>query len=218
MKWCCCLLLVAASALHAQGVSGSDPSFLLEGAYSQVGKTVTYDGAYRRIGYPGGDVPLDRGVCTDVLIRAYRHAGIDLQVIVHEDMVRDFHAYPRIWGAARPDSNIDHRRVPNLITYLARHGTTLAISARANDYAPGDIVSWRLASGVPHIGLVSHRRAGERYMVVHNIGEGTKIEDVLFEYEITGHFRYGRNAPDPSIERTPSSRLRLPTITAQVER
>src|SRR5262249_56961850 len=126
----------------------------------------------------------DGGVCTDGLVRDYRHGGLDLQVPVHEDMARAFDTYPRLWGLAKPDSNIDHRRVPNLANFFRRHGATLPVSARGADYAPGDIVTWRLSSGVPHIGLVSDRRAGERFLVVHNIGDGARVEDVLFRYEL----------------------------------
>src|SRR5215813_329844 len=147
--------MLLCAALAAQEPPAVRLERLLEGAYAQVGVTTGYDGAYRRVPYPGGDVPLDRGVCTDVLLRAYRHAGLDLQVLVHEDMARAFDTYPRLWGLAKPDSNIDHRRVPNLANFFRRHGATLPVSARGADYAPGDIVTWRLSSGVPHIGLVS---------------------------------------------------------------
>ena len=163
---------------------------LLEGAERQVGVTVVYDGSYRRLAYPGGDVPPERGVCTDVVVRAYRNAGIDLQVLVHEDLKRAFAAYPQLWGARRPDRNIDHRRVPNLATFFARHGEVLPVSREARDYRPGDIVTWRLASGLPHIGIVSARVAGGQPLVIHNIGAGTVFEDVLFANPVTGRFRY----------------------------
>ncbi len=163
---------------------------MIEGAKRQVGVTRGYDPAYRRIGYPNGDVPLHTGVCTDVIIRSFRHAGIDLQVLVHEDMKRNFAVYPKTWGLRRPDTNIDHRRVPNLATFFKRKGRALPVTRRAADYKPGDIVTWRLASGVPHIGLVSDVRRGDRHLVVHNIGGGAQIEDVLFAYELTGHFRW----------------------------
>ena len=130
------------------------------------------------------------GVCTDVVIRAYRHAGADLQVLVHEDMKANFAKYPKAWGLRGPDRNIDHRRVPNLATFFRRHGAALPVTRRGSDYAPGDIVTWRLSSGVPHIGIVSDVRSAGRYLVVHNIGSGAQIEDVLFAYELTGHFRY----------------------------
>ena len=163
---------------------------LLEGAYRQVGVTRIYDGGYRRIPFPGGDVPLERGVCTDVLVRAYRHAGLDLQLLVHEDMTRAFAAYPRRWGLSRPDPNIDHRRVLNLATFFRRHGRTLPVSARPEDYGAGEIVTWRLPSGAPHIGLVADRQRDGRPLIVHNVGSGARVEDVLFDYEVTGHYLY----------------------------
>ena len=131
-------------------------------------------------------------MCTDVLVRAYRKAGIDLQVLVHEDMTRAFGAYPRLWGLSGPDSNIDHRRVQNLRVFFARHGKTLPVTSSARDYRPGDIVVWRLSSGVPHIGLVSSRfvPGTDRPLIIHNIGQGAREEDALFLYAVTGHFRY----------------------------
>jgi len=163
---------------------------VIDGAKRQVGVTRGYDSAYRRIPYPNGDVPLETGVCTDVIVRAYRHAGIDLQALVHRDMKANFAAYPKIWRLRRPDPNIDHRRVPNLGTFFRRRGGALPVTRRGGDYRPGDIVTWRLSSGVPHIGLVSDVRRGDRHLVVHNIGAGTQIEDVLFAYELTGHYRW----------------------------
>jgi uncharacterized protein YijF (DUF1287 family) len=164
---------------------------LVQGAQRQVGVTRYYESQYRKIGYPGGDLPLDRGVCTDVIIRAYRNAGIDLQVLVHEDMAAHFSAYPKLWGLRGPDPNIDHRRVPNLATFFHRHGTALPVTRRAADYKPGDIVTWQLADGLSHIGVVSEVKARSgRYLMVHNIGAGAQIEDVLFAYKITGHYRY----------------------------
>lgn len=167
---------------------------VIEGAKRQVGVTHGYDSSYRRIPYPGGDVPLSSGVCTDVIIRAYRHAGTDLQLLVHQDMKANFGAYPKNWGLRRPDPNIDHRRVPNLGTFFKRKGGRLAVTRRGADYRPGDVVTWRLSSGVPHIGLISDipSRSTDRFLVVHNIGSGAQIEDVLFSYEITGHYRFGR--------------------------
>lgn len=181
------LLLVLAVPLLA------DPK-VIAGAKKQVGVTRGYDPAYRRIAYPNGDVARETGVCTDVIIRAYRHAGVDLQVLVHEDMKAHFSKYPKNWGLRRPDTNIDHRRVPNLATFFTRRDGKLAVTRRGADYKPGDVVTWRLSSGVPHIGLVSDVRAGntDRYLVVHNIGAGAQIEDVLFEYELTGHYRFER--------------------------
>jgi uncharacterized protein YijF (DUF1287 family) len=155
---------------------------------------VRYDPAYVRIAYPGGDVPADTGVCTDEVIRTYRAVGIDLQKEVHEDMEQNFSAYPRRWRwlSAHTDSNIDHRRVPNLMVFFGRKGEALAIGQRSEDFAPGELVTWDLGGGVPHIGIVVDRKwpASGRYMILHNIGQGPKIEDVLFNWKITGHYRY----------------------------
>lgn len=154
---------------------------------------VTYDPTYYRIPYPGGDVPADRGVCTDVVVRAYRKLGIDLQKEVHEDMRANFGKYPKNWGLSAPDRNIDHRRVPNLMVFFARHGETLPLSPDASEYRPGDIVCWQLVNGSTHIGIVSDKKnqAGTRYQMVHNIGGGQVLEDCLFRYRIIGHYRYG---------------------------
>ena len=151
-----------------------------------------YDPSYYSIAYPGGDVPNDRGVCTDVVIRAYRQLGIDFQQLIHEDMRKHFSAYPKLWGNPSTDRNIDHRRVPNIETFLTRQGAALTISERPLDYRPGDLVSWRLDGGQPHIGIVSDRYAadGKRPLIIHNIGAGTSEEDMLFRYPINGHFRY----------------------------
>lgn len=167
---------------------------MIAGAKKQVGVTRSYDPTYRRIGYPNGDVPRETGVCTDVVIRAYRHAGVDLQVLVHEDMKAAFSSYPKTWGLRRTDTNIDHRRVPNLATFFTRKGKSLPVTRRGADYRPGDIITWRLSSGVPHIGVVSDVpvRGSDRFLVVHNIGSGAQIEDVLFAYALSGHYRYGR--------------------------
>lgn len=164
---------------------------LIDAARQQIGITQFYNGSYVRIPYPGGDVPLDRGVCTDVLIRAYRKCGSDLQVLVHEDMMKAWAAYPKFWGLSKPDSNIDHRRVPNLSIFFARHGKLLKINSDAKLYLPGDIVTWKLPSGVPHIGIISDRRTVLGVpLVIHNIGQGTQEEDVLFLYSLTGHYRF----------------------------
>ena len=160
-----------------------------------------YDGSYVRLAYPGGDVPVERGVCSDVVIRAMRAAGVDLQQAVHEDMRRNFAAYPALWGLRRPDRNIDHRRVPNLETWLRRAGHALPATGRASDYLPGDLVSWRLPGGLPHIGVVSDRRARDgsgRPLVVHNIGAGAQVEDVLLAWPPVGHFRPFREAAPPA--------------------
>jgi uncharacterized protein len=167
---------------------------LVAAAIERTHHSVRYVSAYVRIPYPGGDVPSDTGVCTDEIIRAYRAVGVDLQKNVHEDMLQNFSAYPnkRRWLLAHPDANIDHRRVPNLMVFFQRKGERLSITSRAEDYAPGDLVTWDLGGNVPHIGIVVDQkaRASGRYMVVHNIGEGPKMEDVLFNWKITGHYRY----------------------------
>jgi len=158
--------------------------------------TVRYDPSYLSIPYPMGDVPDDTGVCADVVIRAYRALGVDLQRLLHEDISANFDLYPshRIWGLTAPDSNIDHRRVPNLQVFFRRFGQSLPVSDRAADYRPGDIVTWMLAGKLPHIGIVSSARSrdGKRPLVVHNIGAGPKEEDVLFVYPLSGHYRYPR--------------------------
>jgi uncharacterized protein YijF (DUF1287 family) len=184
---------VAARAVSGQGHAMPEAYVqrLVAAAVEQTRASVTYDGSYRRIAYPGGDVPADIGVCADVIVRAYRRVGVDLQVKVHEDMRRAFGAYPKIWGLKHPDTNIDHRRVPNLRAYLRRAGAERAVSSNASSYLPGDVVTWTVPRNLPHIGLVSSEVAPSgRYMVVHNIGRGAELEDMLFQFPITGHYRY----------------------------
>ncbi len=184
-------LLLLASPLLAQqtAVFGEE---LAKAALSLTEDKVLYDPSYFSIPYPMGDVPADRGVCTDVVIRAYRKLGMDLQQRVHEDMKAHFSKYPKIWGLSRTDRNIDHRRVPNLMTFFSRHGRVLPSTTEAIDYQAGDIVCWNLGGGITHIGLlVSQRSAdGKRPLVVHNIGAGQVLEDVLFAYRIIGHYCY----------------------------
>lgn len=155
---------------------------------------VTYDGAYHRLEYPGGDVPANIGVCTDVIIRSYRQLGIDLQKLVHEDMQNNFRAYPskRIWGLTKPDKNIDHRRVPNLQVYFERHAQVLTKSLNAADYKTGDIVTWMLPGNLPHIGMVVNQISQDsgHPLIVHNIGRGPEMSDMLFAHTITGHYRF----------------------------
>ena len=153
---------------------------------------VTYDPGYYIIDYPNGDIPEDKGVCTDVIIRAYRLIGIDLQKDVHEDMSANFDEYPDNWGLTKPDKNIDHRRVPNLMTLFRRKGTVKPITQNPEDYIPGDIVCWELPEGITHIGIVVHIKSddGKRNLIVHNIGEGQVLEDCLFNFKIIGHYRY----------------------------
>lgn len=166
---------------------------LAEAAIERTAHEVTYDGSYRSIPYPGGDVPDHVGVCTDVVIRAYRALGIDLQKDVHEEMTAHFEAFPPRWGLARPDPNIDHRRVPNLQVLFERRGESLPVTADAGSYAVGDLVTWRVAGRLPHIGIVTGRRStdGQRPLIVHNIGRGPELDDMLFVHPITGHYRYG---------------------------
>lgn len=153
---------------------------------------VQYDPSYFRIDYPNGDVPGDKGVCTDVIIRAYRKLGIDLQKEVHEDMIANFDKYPKSWGLNHTDKNIDHRRVPNLMAFFTRHGTVKPISQTPKDYQPGDIVCWNLSGGITHIGIISKKKAPDkqRHLIIHNIGAGQVLEDCLFRYKIIGHYRF----------------------------
>jgi uncharacterized protein YijF (DUF1287 family) len=180
-----------ALAQHAADADVSFPVKVATGAELRALKNEIYDPAYVTLSYPMGDVPDDRGVCTDTVIRAFRHAGVDLQVEVHEDMKRNFSAYPKSWGLTKPDRNIDHRRVPNLETLFRRKGGALAVSMRANDYLPGDVVSWRLTgSGLPHIGVVTRKRVNGRPLVAHNIGAGTQEEPCLFDWPMHDWFRF----------------------------
>jgi len=155
---------------------------------------VVYDPTYFNISYPNGDVPSDKGVCTDVVIRAYRKLGIDLQKEVHEDMKANFQKYPKNWGLKHPDKNIDHRRVPNLMVFFTRYGQVKPITDKPEDYSPGHIVCWNLGGAVTHIGLVVNKKSadGKRYLIVHNIGGGQVLADCLFEYKIIGHYTYGK--------------------------
>lgn len=168
---------------------------LADTALGLINPSIVYDPAYISIGYPNGDVAPDRGVCTDVIIRAYRKMDIDLQKEVHEDMAKNFSQYPRKWGRNAPDKNIDHRRVPNLMTFFSRKGQSLPVSNNAADYLPGDIVTWNLSNGMTHIGLVVDKKSAdkERYLLLHNIGGGQILADCLFSFEITGHYRYKKS-------------------------
>ena len=202
-----CMWWAIATAQAPAGESEARLRTLLAAAHAQVGVTLRYDPAYVRLSYPNGDVPADRGVCSDVVIRAFRALGIDLQQRVHEDMRTHFAAYPRHWGLARPDRSIDHRRVPNLEVFFTRHGRRLPASGDPADYLPGDLVTWRLPGNLPHIGIVTAHRDGAaavsdlplapRPWIVHNVGVGARVEDVLFAWPITGHFRYLPEDPAP---------------------
>jgi uncharacterized protein YijF (DUF1287 family) len=185
--------LVAGAARAELPLTAERAGRLVAAAIERTLQPEVYDGSYVRIPYPNGDVPEDRGVCTDLVVRSYRALGVDLQRLVHEDMRRDFAAYPQLWGLPGPDPNIDHRRVPNLRAFFARHGAELPVSQDPAAYRAGDLVTWRLTNGLPHIGIVTDRRSpdGRRPLIAHNIGNGSTLEDMLFEFPITGHYRYG---------------------------
>ena len=189
------LIFILTLIFFAQDIySESFENDIVKAAYERTNHNVRYDGAYISIGYPNGDVPSNIGVCTDVVIRSYRKLGTDLQKLVHEDISNNFSKYPsnRIWSLTRPDKNIDHRRVPNLQTFFQRHGNSLSITNNNSDYKSGDLVTWMLPGNLPHIGIVVDKidpNSGNP-LIVHNIGRGPKIEDMLFNYEITGHYRY----------------------------
>jgi uncharacterized protein YijF (DUF1287 family) len=192
MKKICILIFVIFLTI---GLVAGQTSFyqrLADSAMFLTYKKVIYDPTYRVIAYPNGDVPVGKGVCTDVVIRAYRKLGIDLQKEVHEDMKLNFGKYPKNWGLSRPDKNIDHRRVPNLMTFFTRYGTVRKITDDTQDYQPGDIVCWNLGGGITHIGIVSRKKSndGQRYLMIHNIGGGQVLEDCLFSYKIIGHYQY----------------------------
>jgi len=168
---------------------------LVQAALERTTHDVVYDGSYLKIAYPMGDVPDSIGVCTDVVIRSYRELGLDLQQLVHEDLRKNFKLYPnqKRWGLSKPDTNIDHRRVPNLRVFFSRHGESLPVTDKASDYLPGDVVSWKINDKMVHIGIVSDQPAffnPDRKMIIHNIGNGPELSDMLFDYEITGHYRF----------------------------
>ncbi|MBS7232001.1 DUF1287 domain-containing protein [Flavobacterium psychroterrae] len=170
---------------------------LSNAAISIIDPSIDYDPAYFSIEYPNGDVPKNKGVCTDVIIRSYRKLGIDLQKEVHEDMIANFSQYPNFekWGMTKTDTNIDHRRVPNLEVFLERKGEKLKVTQNPNDYKTGEIVTWMINNKLPHIGIVTNKKSsdGKRNVIVHNVGNGQVLQDCLFEYKITGHYRYWNN-------------------------
>lgn len=175
--------------LHAEESFGQA---LSQAALERTKHFVIYNGSYRKISYPNGDVPTHFGVCTDVVIRSYRALGIDLQQLVHEDMKAHFTSYPKNWDLKKTDTNIDHRRVPNLQMFFTRRGQSLKVTNNSRDYKTGDLVTWKLNNNLPHIGIVVDRRSkdGKRPLLVHNIGLGPRLEDMLFDFTITGHYRY----------------------------
>ncbi len=190
-------MLGTVAACRAPAVAEAAPASdrarkLIRAASAQIGVTLTYDSAYTRLAFPGGDVPRGKGVCTDVVIRAYRDAlGIDLQALVNADMKRGFAAYPKRWGLRGTDASIDHRRVPNLQTFWKRSGAALPVTRNPRDWLPGDVFTSRVGSNLPHTGIVSDRiGASGAPMIIHNIGNGTREEDRLFEWPLDGHFRW----------------------------
>jgi len=186
------ILLFTLSLTSFYAVKTTFRQKLVQAAISLTDDNVTYDPSYFAIAYPNGDVPKNKGVCTDVIIRTYRKVGIDLQKEVHIDMTKHFNLYPKMWGLKHADTNIDHRRIPNLMIFFSRHGKVLVKTTDPNDYSPGDIVCWDLGAGTTHIGIVIDQKSddGKYYKVVHNIGAGQVVEDVLFDYKIIGHYYY----------------------------
>lgn len=174
------------------GFSQTHEDQLSNAAIALTKDKVVYDPSYFSIDYPNGDIPKEKGVCTDVIIRAYRKLGMDLQKEVHLDMKENFNLYPKIWGLNKTDKNIDHRRVPNLMTFFSRKGTVKPITKNPKDYIPGDIICWNLGGAITHIGIVVNKKSKDRtrYLIVHNIGSGQVIEDCLFSFKIIGHYRY----------------------------
>lgn len=187
------LPMILLAVLSSGALASTSAIGLVAAARSQVGVTLSYDPRYERLAYPGGDVPLERGVCTDVVVRAYRKLGADLQVLVHQDMKQAWDVYQKKgrWQMKAPDRNIDHRRVPNLATFFGRHGSSLPVSKDGANYKPGDIVTWMLPGNLTHIGIVSDKQAaGGVPLVIHNIGAGAREENILFAYPVTGHYRW----------------------------
>jgi len=189
---CLTIFLLFIGNLEADSTRVDSINKIIENAIWQTSVTKIYDPSYVVINYPDGDIPMERGVCCDVIVRAFRSVGIDLQKEIHNDMANAFDRYPQIWGLNKPDTNIDHRRVPNIMTYLQRQKKAVPVSRVSKDYKPGDIVTWKIPGNLDHIGIVTNIPVenSDRFKVVHNIGAGAQLEDVLFEFEITGHYRY----------------------------
>ncbi|MBD3344058.1 MAG: DUF1287 domain-containing protein [Chitinivibrionales bacterium] len=194
MKQKCRIFISCLVVLWAQASSQEMDSIqiILDNCRDQSRITKYYDPSYVRLDYPMGDVPMDWGVCTDVVVRAFRAGGIDLQELIHRDMKANFAQYPDNWDLKKPDPNIDHRRVPNISNYMRRMGKEIRTSKTEKDYEPGDIVIWKLPNNLDHIGIVSDKvvEGSQRYCIYHNIGQGTRLEDILMKFRITGHFRY----------------------------
>ena len=185
-------ILASVSPSQSQTIATISGTDLAAAANAQIGVTTLYDPAYVSLKYPGGDVPMERGVCCDVVIRALRMHGVDLQKLVHEDMKANFAAYPKNWGLKTTDRNIDHRRVPNLMKFFSRKGNAVPVTDSDADYRPGDIVTWMLPGNLPHIGIIAAEKVpgSDRPAVIHNIGGGAQREDVLRAFKITGHYRW----------------------------
>ena len=191
MKTLLALLAVFAFVAGTRGEEGAALGLrIVAAARQQIGVTKAYDPGYTTLNYPGGDVSLSTGVCSDVVVRALRQVGVDLQKDVHEDMQKNFSAYPQRWGLKAPDKNIDHRRVPNLMRYFERHHIAMSEKLKMTEtYRPGDLVAWDLGGGVLHIGVVSDKRSGRTPLIIHNIGSGAKEDDILLKYQVIGHYR-----------------------------
>ena len=184
-------------AQDSRTIARSFPEKLSQAAISIIDPSIDYDPAYFSIKYPNGDVPKNKGVCTDVIIRAYRKLNIDLQKEVHEDMIEHFSEYPNLqkWGMTKTDTNIDHRRVPNLEIFFERNGEKLPVTNNPKDYKTGEIVTWMINDKLPHIGIVTNQKSrdGKRNLIVHNVGGGQVLDDCLFDYKIVGHYRYWKD-------------------------
>jgi uncharacterized protein YijF (DUF1287 family) len=184
--------ILLALTTHVTSAQTNIAAVLAKSAGEQIGITKSYNPAYAKLAYPNGDVPMERGVCADVVVRSFRAAGLDLQKLIQEDIKRNFNAYPKNWGLTKPDPNIDHRRVPNLMKFFERTGKSLPATKQPSDYRAGDVVAWKLGGELFHIGIVSAERSrdGSRPLIIHNIGAGTRAEDRLFDFEIIGHYRW----------------------------
>ena len=214
MKILVALFAVLALLPEADGEQASSRGQrIAAAARQQIGVTRSYDPGYVALDYPGGDVPVHTGVCSDVVVRAFRRVGIDLQKAVHEDMRENFRAYPQKWGLTKPDRNIDHRRVPNLMRYFERHQVAVNEKLKPSEtYQPGDVVVWDIGNGVLHVGIVSDGKFRGVPLIIHNIGSGAKEEDMLFKFTVIGHYRLKNIA---SQEGSTTGRQPMPPTTNQ---